>query len=92
MSGITRTTTDHETIRKWVQARGGEPAHVRPTADDGDPGVMRIAFPDHEDRARLETIEWDRFFATLDEKNLAFVYQEATSDGDVSRFCRLVSR
>lgn len=92
MSGITRTTTDHETIKKWTEARGGAPSHVVKTSEEGDVGVIRIAFPEFVDRTRLDDVAWAEFFSVFDDKKLAFVYQEATSEGEISRFCRITSR
>jgi hypothetical protein len=85
------TTTDHDVIRAWAEARGGKPATVRRTADSGDDaGVLRIEFRDEADD--LEEIDWDRFFRTFDDRGLAFVYQEHTSDGELSRFHKFVRR
>jgi len=84
------TTTDHDVIRAWAQARGGRPATVSGTEDSGQGGVLRIEFTDAEDR--LEDADWDEFFQVFDDRGLAFVYQEKTSDGETSRFNRLVSR
>lgn len=38
-------TTDHETIRRWVEERDGTPAHVEATAEGDDPGLLRLQFP-----------------------------------------------
>ncbi len=90
MSGISRTTRDHDTIRRWTEARGGQPARV-PGTQQGGAGVIRLQFPESEGTNDLEPISWDDFFAKFDENKLAFVYQEATSEGQVSRFNRIVS-
>lgn len=84
-------TTDHETIRKWAEQRGGKPAHVKPTADGDDPGVLRIDFPGGED-ARLEPIGWEEFFDKFEKAKLALLYQEQTESGELSRFNKLVNR
>jgi hypothetical protein len=81
-----KTTTDHDEIRRWVEARGGRPAHVTDTASDGDPGVLRIDFAEPDDR--LEELSWDDWFAAFEENKLAFLYQD---EGD-SRFNKLVDR
>ncbi len=85
-----KTTTDHNEIRRWVEERGGRPAHVAETGSSGDPGVLRIDFdePGGDDDDRLEEISWDEWFKAFDENKLAFLYQ---SDGE-SRFNKLVSR
>jgi hypothetical protein len=85
------TTTDHGVIRAWAEARGGRPATVSGTEDSGEGGgVLRIEFDTAEDR--LDDADWDDFFEVFDDRGLAFVYQEKTSDGETSRFNRLVSR
>jgi hypothetical protein len=81
------TTRDHDVIRAWAEARGGTPADVQGTGDQGA-GVLRIEFRDEGDR--LEDVGWDAFFATFDDSDVDFLYQERTSDGSVSRFHKFV--
>jgi hypothetical protein len=92
MAGESRVTTDHETIRKWAESRGGKPATVKSTAKDNEPGLLRIDFPGFKGGGSLEEISWDQFFKKFDENNLAFLYQEQTSEGKESRFFKFVSR
>ena len=84
-----QTTTDHDTIRKWAEARDGHPARVQDTGGEGG-GLLRIDFNEPEDR--LDPIEWDEFFKVFEDNNLAFLYQEKTADGSTSRFNKLVDR
>jgi hypothetical protein len=85
------TTTDHDVIRAWAQARGGAPASVEGTGDSsGDAGVLRIEFRDRNND--LDEVDWDPFFKTFDDRGLAFVYQEHTSDGQLSRFNKFIRR
>lgn len=86
-----RTTTDHDTIREWAEARDGHPAHVPETSGSNDAGLLRIEFQEGSDDD-LEAISWDEFFDKFDEKNLAFLYQEETKDGGTSRFFKIVDR
>jgi hypothetical protein len=92
MAGESKTTTDHQTIRKWVEERGGRPARVKGTGSNGDAGLLRIDYPGRGDDDALEEIDWDAFFKGFEENELAFLYQEETKDGDESRFSKLVSR
>jgi len=92
MAGESKVTTDHETIQKWAEARGGKPATVKQTEHGDGAGVLRIDFPGYSGKGSLEEITWDEFFAKLDEKHLAFLYQDTTSSGEESRFFKLVSR
>jgi hypothetical protein len=85
------TTTDHDEIRRWVEARDGTPAAVRATESDDDPGVLRIRFRE-ETAEDLNTIGWDDFFDKFEESNLAFLYQDKTTDGGTSRFHKFVRR
>jgi hypothetical protein len=88
-----KTTTNHDEIRRWVEERGGQPAHVVGTGDEGDPGLLRIEFPGGPgDDSNLEPISWEEFFDAFEENDLAFLYQEETKDGSVSRFSKFVRR
>lgn len=89
-----KTTTDHEEIRRWAEARKGRPACVKGTGGGGDQGVLRLMFPDapQSQDDDLQEIGWDEFFEKFDESKLALVYQDETSGGDKSNFSKLVSR
>jgi anaerobic selenocysteine-containing dehydrogenase len=85
-------TTNHETIRKWVEERGGWPATVKGTGDEREPGLLRIDFPGFSGEGKLERISWEQFFEKFDEHKLAFLYQDKTSGGETSRFNKFVRR
>jgi hypothetical protein len=80
-------TIDHDRIKSWAEKRGGHPATVAAT---GDHGLLRIDFDPPDEK--LEHVEWDTFFDTFDEKSLAFLYQDKTSDGKLSRFSKFIDR
>ncbi len=92
MSNLSKTTTDHETIRKWAEERGGKPTHVKGTGGKDDPGILRIDFPGYSGEGKLEEISWDTFFEKFDDQELALVYQEKTAEGQKSNFNKLVNR
>ncbi|MEK8090732.1 hypothetical protein [Thermithiobacillus plumbiphilus] len=94
MSAESRTTTNHEEIRKWAESRGGHPARVRGTGSkpEEDPGLLRIDFPGYSGKDSLEEISWDEFFDKFEENKLALLYQDKTAKGEDSRFNKLVSR
>ncbi|MHB9029801.1 MAG: hypothetical protein ACYC9O_13625 [Candidatus Latescibacterota bacterium] len=93
MKSQSQITTDHETIRKWVEKRGGHPATVKGTPRKGEhAGLLRIDFPGYSGEDKLERITWEEFFEKFEESNLAFTYQEETASGEQSRFSKLVSR
>jgi hypothetical protein len=84
-------TTEHEEIRRWVEAHGGRPARVRGT-EDGGAGVLRIDFPGGAGDEDLEPISWDEWFEVFDRNNLAALYQEQKASGEDSTFFKLVRR
>lgn len=88
--GSSKVTTDHNEIKKWVEERGGHPASVKGTGN-GDAGLLRIDFDEGEPDTKLEPISWEEFFEKFEEKDLAFLYQEAKG-GKTSRFNKLISR
>jgi hypothetical protein len=73
MAAETRTTTDHEEIRRWVEERGGKPATIRGTSSSKSAGLLTIDFPGGAGEDRLEHIDRDEWFRKFDENNLAFV-------------------
>jgi hypothetical protein len=91
MTGESATTTAHERIRRWVEARDGNAAAVRATESGDDPGVLRIRFRD-ESADDLDAIDWDQFFEKFEESELAFLFQDQTADGGTSRFHKFVKR
>ena len=80
-------TTDHDEIRRWIEDRKGTPSRVR---DSGDGGILRIDFGDLEEA--LEPIDWEEFFQIFEKSDLAFLHQDKTADGKLSRFSKFVSR
>lgn len=81
-----KSTTNHDEIRQWVESRGGHPACVRGTGKKGDTGLLRIDYPGYSGKQTLQEISWDEFFEKFDERHLAFLYQDKPD----SRFSKLV--
>ena len=93
MASKTKTTTDHDEIRRWVEEHDGRPVTVRGTEKGGDDaGVLRIDFPGGAGGDQFEEISWDDWFAKFDDNDLAFLYQEQKASGEDSTFFKLVSR
>jgi hypothetical protein len=92
LGSTTKTTTDHDEIRRWVEEHGGKPAMVKGTGSGSDPGVLRIDFPGGAGEEQLEQIDWDEWFRKFDESGLAFVYQSEKASGEDSTFFKLVKR
>ena len=75
-----------------MEERQGKPTRVKGTGGGEDPGILRIDFPDYTGRYSLEEIPWEEFFEKFEESGLAFLYQEQTAGGELSRFSKFVSR
>jgi hypothetical protein len=89
---LSKTTRDHDEIRKWAENHGAVPAEVANTERAGEPGILRFEFPkapNHND-SKLKEIPWDDFFEKFDENDLELLYQEKTADGQKSNFNKLV--
>jgi hypothetical protein len=91
MANLSKTTKDHEEIRRWAEERGGKPSHVKSTGSKEDIGILRIDFPGFSGEGSLEPITWDEFFEKFDERGLALIYQEETVGGERSNFNKIVS-
>jgi hypothetical protein len=84
------TTTDHKTIQRWIEQRGGKPTRVKGTEGNDGEGILRVDFAEPDDK--LEPIDWDEFFETFEDRQLAFLHQDKTADGHQSRFFKFVRR
>ena len=83
-------TTNHGLIRKWIEDRGGVPTSVEGTARGKEAGVLRVDFEPKDEK--LSRVSWDDFFQKFDREKLAFLYQDKTEDGSISRFHKFVQR
>lgn len=90
-SKLTKTTTDHEEIRRWAEERGGTPAEVMGT-ERGGTGMIRIDFPGFSGEGKLRPIAWDEWFEKFDASGLALIYQENLASGERSNFNKLIAR
>ena len=76
-------TTDHDEIRRWIQAHHGAPA--RDTT-----GALRI--DSLGVTSGLEHLSWTDWFATFDRQGLALCYPEPHVRGGNSAWFELVPR
>ncbi|MGA0587380.1 hypothetical protein ACO2Q2_09680 [Dyella sp. KRB-257] len=90
MTSRSKTTTDHEEIRRWVEQHDGVPAKVKDTGSNEDPGILRIDFPGGASEEALEHVDWDVWFEKFDKSNVAFLYQQEKASGEDSTFFKLV--
>ena len=89
-----KVTTNHDQIRRWVEERGGHPAHVKGTERAGESGggLLRIDYPGYSGEESLEEITWEQFFDQFEKNKLAFLYQDTLESGETSRFSKLIDR
>src|ERR1700760_3999192 len=88
---LSKTTRDHDEIRRWAEERGAQPAAVASTETDNQTGIIRLEFPGapHANDSALEEISWDEWFEKFDANGLEFTFQEVTADGERSNFNKL---
>ena len=81
-----KTTKDHDEIRRWAEERGGKPTMVEGTR------ILRFNFdePGGDDDDKLKGVSWEEFFEVFDESDLSFLYTGETADGKTSRFFKFV--
>ena len=84
------TTTDHTAIRRWIEERKGRPSVVKGTEGRDGEGILRVDFREPDEK--LEAIDWNIFFETFEDRKLAFLHQDRTADGKMSRFFKFVRR
>jgi hypothetical protein len=81
-----KTTKDHDEIRRWAEERGGRPTMVEGTQ------ILRFNFdePGGDDDDKLKEVSWEEFFEVFDESHLSFLYTDETAEGKTSRFFKFV--
>src|SRR3989338_5207085 len=86
MTKNSKTTTDHDEIKTWVEGRGGKPGKI--TGDETESKLV-IIFSGTKDPAVEET-SWERFFEIFDQNNLLFLCEEG-KNGKQTYFCEIIS-
>jgi hypothetical protein len=77
---MAHTLTDHETIRRWAEARGARPARMR---NNGRASLTAIAddicldIPGTSPEGALEPISWHEWFRKFDDAALALLIESA---------------
>lgn len=88
-----KITTDHKTIREWIEARGGIPARMieseTPTEKEG---VLEIKFSEMPENKKVVQVSWSEFFKLFNQSHLAFLFEEFTPDGEKSHFFKFIWR
>ena len=80
-------TIDHQVIFAWAQQRGACPSIL-----EGDERPWPLFFNFSSADADLKEISWDKFFEGFERAALAFVYQDATPNGELDDWHEFVKR
>ncbi|NMN99171.1 hypothetical protein [Antrihabitans stalactiti] len=83
------TTTDHEAIRRWVEARGGTPTARRGVGTADASTELGIDFSQHGRDDDIKHISWTDWFAQFEHADLAFSTNGSETD---DTFFEFVSR
>ena len=81
MTGI---TIEHAQIIDWTQSRGGHPSIQKPS-EDADQPVIGFS---EEDQA----VSWDEWMSVFEDGEWAFIYQDKTPEGELSRKWKIIPR
>jgi hypothetical protein len=82
MTGI---TIEHAQIIEWTQNRGG-----RPAIDKSATGARPIIrFPNETDN---DAVSWEEWMSVFDSDKWIFIYQDRTTEGDLSRSWKIRPR
>jgi hypothetical protein len=92
MASESRVLTDHDEIRQRAEARDAQPAAVKRTESEDDPGIIRLDFRGYSGAQSLDPISWDEWCAKFDESTLALLVQDRTAGGGRRNFNKLVHR
>jgi hypothetical protein len=85
MAGMTGITIEHAQIIHWTQSRGGHPAINRESSESKRP---IISFANDANGA----VSWEEWLAVFDQDEWAFIYQDRTPEGEVSRTWKIIPR
>lgn len=89
-TGETVITTDHDTIRHWIEECGSTAAQVTEPAED-DPGSLAVVPKGTIDNS-IREVSWKEFFAIFEDEELAFVYHSDKDDPDKQWSCKFIDR
>jgi len=93
MAGETKTTRDHEEIRRWAEDRGGRPARLHHAFGAKPESChLQIDFLQEKYNDDVEPIAWEAFFELFDREQMVLVYQTETEGGKKSCFARIVKQ
>ncbi len=81
---MAHVSTDHDTIRNWVEEHGGQPALTRRIPEVRGEGDLSLEFLVDGQEPELISISWSDFFRRFEDQDLAFVYEEGGPGGELT--------
>jgi hypothetical protein len=87
-------TTDHDEVRRWLEAHDGRPMVASGTVEaDGSDGVgvLKIEFGEGHDES-LVPLSWDEFFERFESAELALVHDDRMTGARAASAARFVGR
>ena len=85
-TAMTGITIDHQHIRTWAESRG-----ARPVMDNEEGQLPSPAISFSQENNGNE-VSWDEWLRCFENGRWAFIWQDRTADGQLSRFWKLVPR
>lgn len=86
----TRTTTDHGTIRNWIESNDLAVARTAETDRSRSDGLTIVTEGRSDDS--IKEVTWDEFFETFEDEGLAFTYRTETMGPEEQLYYEFVSR
>ncbi|MFC6906640.1 hypothetical protein ACFQGH_15700 [Halalkalicoccus tibetensis] len=86
----TRMTTDHGTIRNWIESNDLAVARTAETARNRSGGLTVVTEGRTDDS--IKEVSWDEFFETFEDEGLAFVYRTETMGPEEQLYYEFVPR
>ena len=68
-----KSTRDHDAIRRWAEQHGCRPVRVKDTE------VIQLDCPGGAGDETFDEISWDDWLQVFDDRGLQFLYQEDTN-------------
>ncbi len=81
---VAHVSTEHDTIRAWVEEHGGQPALTRRIPEVPGEGQLSLEFLVDGQEPELITISWADFFQRFEDQHLAFIYEEGGPGGELT--------
>lgn len=90
--GLDDMLIDHAEIVAWAEARNAVPIVIAQSRHPIELARLSLLFPGEDPGVIFEPVEWHRWFALFEDRDLSFVCRDREPDGTLSREFRLARR